>query len=156
MKCSMLKLTRRFLRPQTRSSSQPRRCRWRLWPSTKPSQPSRSRTNLRLQPSTIVAETGEAEVAVTGEAAETVEAEPAAVVVHRVEVTRTSIGVKDTPLIPQRAVVNAIMSMGTRLGTVWNPPPAPGLTDVLREIEKLTNLTRKKIKIFNTTRCFQA
>ena len=102
-----------------------------------------------------MAETGEAEVAVTGEAAETVEAEPAAVVVHRVEVTRTSIGVKDTPLIPQKAVVNAIMSMGTKLFTVRNPCHVRGCRRSSPPTSEVpASLIKKKFII--TTKCFLA
>ena len=106
-----------------------------------------------MQPSTIVAETGEAEVAVTGEAAETVEAEPAAVVVHRVVVTST--GVKDTPLIPQKVVVNAIMSTGTKLFTVRNPCHVHGCRRSSPPTSEVpASLIKKKFII--TTKCFLA
>ena len=65
-------------------------------------------------------------------------------------------GVKDTPPCHQKAAVNAIMFMGTRLGTAWPPSPAPGsIRSSPSEVP--TSLTTKETKIILiTTKCPQA
>ena len=44
----------------------------------------------------------------------------------RTRMVKAGIRVKDTPPHHQKPVVNAIMSMGTKLSTVWNPQPVHG------------------------------
>ena len=140
---------------------------WRPWVSrtrTRPYPPSLPRINparLQLSPEAVAAvgETGE----VTGEAGErtiAVSPEPPEAAdktpTNPTRTARAGIRERDTPPHLQNLVVNAIMFMETRLGTVWSQPPVPGLIGVSQGIEDLTNLTGKIKIIFNTTRCFQA
>ena len=157
IKKSFKRLTRCSSLP-SRSTSPPQLSLPHPW--TRPSQRSPLKINLRWPQ----CHGEEGEVEGTGEAEEE---EIEAVGVARpdppqAEVTMPTspiqiagIRVKDTPPRPQKPAVNAIMSMGTKLTTVWSRPPAPGLTSAFREIEELTNLTGIK-KIFITTRCFLA
>ena len=66
---------------------------------------------------------------------------------------KTSQGVPDTPLSPQRPVVNAITFTVTKLGTAWLPSPAHGSTRWQRSPEGPASL--RKNKIFKMTTCFQ-
>ena len=68
---------------------------------------------------------------------------------------KTSQGVPDTPLSPQRPVVNAITFTVTKLGTAWLPSPAHGSTRLQHAPEGQTSLARKKIRLI-TTMCFPA
>ena len=78
----------------------------------------------------VVAGVGEAEEEAEGTVEVVEEAVPdeAARTKMLKEVVRMVPEGQDTPPIRQKVAVNAITSMGTRLGTAWPQPPALGST----------------------------
>ena len=96
----------------------------------------------------VVAGVGEAEEEAEGTVEVVEEAVPdeAARTKMLREVVRMVPEGRDTPPIRQKAVVNAIMFMETRLGTAWPPPPAPGPTSAHPSNEIMTSLEEIKKK----------